>query len=155
MVGTMAAGLLLVLVPLLSLTADLLEGLREGSLADALVEAHHVDKLLVDVVRDTLVPRLDSLQGDSSSVIFLLCSPQELATNGILSAVILCCHGRGVLRLVALDEAHLYAQHGTTFCGCICLLLDQFFRVVFSCASNLQHPLVLTMSVTMILRLCD
>ena len=45
MVGTMAAGLSLVLVPLLLLTADLLEGLREGSSADTLVEVHHVDDL--------------------------------------------------------------------------------------------------------------
>ena len=74
MVGTMVAGLSLVLMPLLLLTADLLEGLREGSSADALVEARHVDELPMDVVRKTLVPRLDSLQADSDSVIFLLCS---------------------------------------------------------------------------------
>ena len=74
MLGTMVAGLSLVLVPLLSLTADLLERLREGSSADASVEPHHIDELPADVVRETLVPRLDSLQADSSSVIFLLYS---------------------------------------------------------------------------------
>ena len=153
MIATMVAGVALVIVPLLSLTADLLEGLREGSSTDASVEAHHVDELPADVVRDTLVPRLDSLDGDSSSLIFLLCSPQELSENGILRAAMLRCHGRGVLRLVALDEAHLYAQHGTTFRGCIRLLLDQFFRVVFSRTSGRQHPLLLAMSATMTLRL--
>ena len=107
MVGTMAAALSLVLVPLLSLTANLLEGLREGSSANALVEAHHVDELPADVVRKTLVPRLDSLQADFSSIIFLLCLPQDLTMNGILRAVILRCLGRGVLCLVTLDEAHL------------------------------------------------
>ena len=47
------------------------------------------DELLADVVQETLLPLLDSLQVDSSSVIFLLCSPQELAINGILRAAIL------------------------------------------------------------------
>ena len=156
MVGTIAADLSLVLVPLLSLTADLLEGLREGSLADALVESQHIDKLLPDVVRETLVPRLDSLQGDSSSNIFLLCSPQELATNGSLCATLLVrSHGRGVLCLVALDGAHLYAHNSTTFCGCICFLLDQLFRVVLFRTSGCQHPLVLAMSATMTLLLYD
>ena len=136
MIATMVAGVALVIVPLLSLTADLLGGLREGSSTDALVEAHHVDELPADVVRDTLVPHLDSLDANSSSLIFLLCLPQELSENGILRAAMLRCHGRGVLRLVALDEAHLYAQHGTTFRGCIHLLLDQIFRVVFSRTSE-------------------
>ena len=75
--------------------------------------------------------------------------------NGILRAAILRCHERVVLRLVALDEAQLYAQHGTTFRGCIRLLLDQFFRIVFSRTSVRQHPLALAMSATMALRLCD
>ena len=72
---TMVAGVSQVLVSLLSLTADLLEGLREGSLVDALVESRHVDELPADFVRETLVPCLDSLQGDSISVIFPLCPP--------------------------------------------------------------------------------
>ena len=75
--------------------------------------------------------------------------------NGSLRAAILRCHERVVLRLVALDEAQLYAQHSTTFRGCIRLLLDQFFRVVFSRTSGRQHLLALAMSATMTFRLCD
>ena len=98
-------------------------------------------------------PRLVSLDDNSSSLIFLLCLPQELSENGILRAAILWCHGQGILCLVALDEAHFYAQNGTTFRGCICLLLDQFFQVVFSRTSGRQHPLLIVMSATMTLRL--
>lgn len=97
MVATMAGGVALVVVPLLSLTANLIKGLKEGSSKDASVETHDIDELTKHFIWDTLVPRLDGISGDSSSLIFLLCSPQELVTNGLFRAAVLCCHTRGVL----------------------------------------------------------
>ena len=79
LIATMVGGIALVLVLLLSLTADILEGLRRSSDLHGSVEAHHVDDLSVSAVRETLVPRINEIGRDSGSVMFLLCSPQELA----------------------------------------------------------------------------
>ena len=57
------------------------------------------------------------------------------------------CHTQKTLHLIAIDEAHLYAQHGSTFCNDLSLLGCIFFDVVFKIGS--WHPLFLTMTATM------
>jgi hypothetical protein len=41
------------------------------------------------------VPRLDSINGDTNSLVFLLCLPHELVRNGLFRTAILCCHAHG------------------------------------------------------------
>ena len=75
----MVGGIAVVLVPLLSLAADILEGLRQLSGLHGSVEAHRVDHLSAAAVWGTFAPRINEIGRDSASIMFLLCSPQELA----------------------------------------------------------------------------
>ena len=139
--ATMVGGIALVLVPLLALTADILDGLRPSSGHHGSIEAHHVDDLSPVAMRDALIPRMNEVGRDSASVMFLLCSPQELAKNGLFRAALLRASRRGALRLVVIDEAHLHATHGRSFRACIRVLHTKFFSVVFATDGAIAHPL--------------
>ena len=57
--ATMVGGIAVALVPLLSLPADILEGLRRSSDLHGSVEAHYIDDLSAAAVRGTLVLRIN------------------------------------------------------------------------------------------------
>ena len=78
---------------------------------------------------------------------FLLSSPQQIVENPVLLAVLLRCHAKQTLCLVAIDEVHLYAMHGRSFRVAMCILQRLFFEVVFK--SGVWHPLFLGMTATM------
>ena len=56
-------------------------------------------------------------------------------------------HENRTLRLVTIDEAHLYAQHGRSFRESLRVLTNVFFAVVFRVGH--WHPLFLAMTATM------
>ena len=60
-------------------------------------------------------------------------------------------HSWTVMQLVAIDEAHLYAQHGRSFREAMKILTTLFFAVVFKV--GIWHPLFLAMTATMTLSL--
>ena len=57
--ATMVGGIAVILVPLLPLTLDILEGLRRSSDLHGSVEAHYIDDLSAAAVRGTLVLRIN------------------------------------------------------------------------------------------------
>ena len=46
----------------------------------------------------------------------------------VVRGALLRCADRGTLRVVAIDEAHLYTMHGRTFRDSVRCLGDVFFR---------------------------
>jgi len=84
----------------------------------------------------------------SSSTVFLFCSPQYLVENNTFWNTLIQCNHKRTLRLVALDEVHLYTMHSQTFREAIRALQHIFFAVIFS--TNLEHhPRLLAMTATM------
>ena len=112
MIATMVQGIVLVIVPLLALTADAMAKIKEAIQHYGSVEAHHLDEILPTTLWDIIIPRMDEIQYNTSSTMFLFSSPQYLVKNGVLLDVILRCRARKTFRLVAINEAHLYAMHG-------------------------------------------
>ena len=94
-------------------------------------EAHHLDDLPPAVVKEKVVRRMDEFDTQSSSVMFLLCSPQYITNNKFFLEALLRAHERKVLRLVAINEAHLYAAHGRSFWQEIRVLKHVFFSKVY------------------------
>ena len=45
--------------------------------------------------------------------------------------VFVTCAQERTLRLIAMDEAHVHVQHGTSFCDDICVLRVEFFRRMY------------------------
>ena len=148
MIGSLVAGITVVIVPLLTLCADQIRKILEASPKYASCEAHHIDDCSATDIKETIVPRLDAVGNDSSSSVFLFISPQKLVSCGPIRAAILRAHHRKTLRLVVIDEAHLYAMHGRSFRGELRLLHKSFFEVVFRSGGE-YHPLFLLMTATM------
>ena len=79
---------------------------------------------------DSVIPMLDGIPRDTSSTVILLTSPQKLAKEKCVCDALLLCTVAGTLRLVAIDEVHLYTMHGRTFRDSIRYLRDNFFHLL-------------------------
>ena len=69
------AGISLVIVPLLSLTANQMSRIKSAVQRYGAVDAHHVDELSVSDINNKLVPKIESFDYNSTTTLFLLCSP--------------------------------------------------------------------------------
>ena len=103
------------------------------------VEEHHLDKASNGVISNTFISRMREISYESSLILFLFTPPQKLTNNPPILNTLLECHACQTLRLVAIDEAHLYAQHNRTFRDEFRILARKFFPVVFKIGS--WHPL--------------
>ena len=146
------AGVTIVIVPLLSLTANQMARISRASSKHMSITAIHLDETSWDDVEGKVIPKLESLPPDTSESLFLLCSPQYIATNKIFRDALLACNKRGLLRLVAIDEAHLFAMHGRSFRESIRVLAEVFFHPLFATDAS-TRPLFLAMTATMTARL--
>ena len=68
---------------------------------------------------------------DSLSTMFLFTSPQYLANNSIILDAILQCHALQTLRLIAINEAHIFAMHGRTFREAMRILQKIMFERIY------------------------
>ena len=143
----MVAGNVLVIIPLLVLTANQLEKIKQAMQQYGCVDVTHLDETKEDVIISTVIPRMLSLQSNTTTTNFLLCSPQYIANHSSFREALLKCHTRRTLRLVAIDEIHLYTMHGKSFRDSIRHLNACFFSIVFQ--QGKWHPLFLAMTATM------
>ena len=146
------AGVTIVIVPLLSLTANQMARVSRASSKRMTVTAIHLDETSWEDVCNEVIPKMEALPEDTSSSLFLLCSPQYIAEKQIFRDALLSCNDRGLLRLVAIDEAHLFAMHGRSFREAIRVLADVFFFALFATERRFR-PLFLAMTATMTERL--
>ena len=115
MIGSLVAGVVVVVVPLLTLCADQIRKIEEASQKYASCEAQHIDECSDGDIRNLIIPRMNAIGNASSSVMFIFVSPQKLVSCGPMRAAILRCHQQKTLQLVVIDEAHLYAMHRRAF----------------------------------------
>ena len=95
------------------------------------VETHHIDEIPTDLLQELIIPRMHEIGYDSTSTMFLFISPQKLATTPSLLTALFVCHQLQTLRLVVIDKAHLYAQHGRSFRESLRILTTILFDVIF------------------------
>ena len=116
--GIIVGGIVFVLVPLLSLTANNISKIRRAVQDYGLVEVHHLDETQNDELVQDVIPKMETLGLDSSTTVFLFSSPK------VLREALLRAHQRKILRLVAIDEAHLHTMRGRTFRDSIRIIMD-------------------------------
>jgi superfamily II DNA helicase RecQ len=153
--GAILKGIIIVFIPILSLSADLLEKFRTASQRFGSVHAHHVDEI-IDASpdkRSELLIRINSMQRETTSTLFLFLSPQLMIHHtDFRDALIRQCRA-GVVRLVTIDEAHLYVQHGISFRSKIRMMKNIFFNKVFhptmkikpafiAATATMNHPFI-------------
>ena len=91
---------------------------------------------------------MDEIGYASSSTMALLCSPQVLVQNSSFREALIRARDRQTLRMIAIDEAHLYAMHGKTFREDIRILRDIFFAPLYNEGAE-YTPLFYAMTATM------
>eukprot|EP00984_Skeletonema_dohrnii_P032361 scaffold26378_cov206-Skeletonema_dohrnii-CCMP3373.AAC.2 len=126
--------------------------MKEASQKYGTVETHNLDEFPTDdgghkLAR--LVKRIDELKETTTSTIFLFTSPQFLCkqTSEALLTALISSRRRNVLRVVGIDEAHLFVQH-SSFRVEIHMLTELFFKKIFD-EDDKSHPIFLAMTATM------
>ena len=118
--GFLCGGISITIVPLLSLAADQTSKLTQLSLSQTL---HHCLQVFnLDVIRSkklntVLRNHLEQMTNTDASKkrVFLFSSPQKITSNPQWQETLSRCCDNGSLRLLAIDECHLYASHGMEF----------------------------------------
>jgi len=84
--------------------------------------------------------RIRRLRNDTSSTIFIICSPQFFVKNPAFTKTIVEAEERRILRLVVIGKVHLYVHHGSSFQVDIRQLRDDLFVKVFDLTNPHLHP---------------
>ena len=145
--GVIVAGVVVVIVPPLTLTTGQLTKLRGANQHHSQVFAHHVDECSKSFVRNTLILTIRGLSDDTPATVFLLCSPQYLDEETAFRDAILHCAENGPLGMVVIDEAHMYAMHGRSFRTSIRRLSSSFFETLYG--HDGYQPLLFLANATM------
>ena len=149
--GILCGGITLTIVPLLSLAADQTSKLLQLSIDQT--SFHRFKVFNLDVIRSTslneeLRNHLEQLKNDADckTIVSLFSSPQKITKDPHWQQTIAACCMNGTLRLLAVDECHLYAAHGIEFREEFGELRKFLFRLV---EKRIQYPIpVLFMTAT-------
>ena len=150
LIGTMERGVMLIFIPLLTLSADILDKFISTDQRYGKVGVVHLDEMVDNAPEEyeSFLQTCILLPKDTANTIFAFLSPHHLVNHPRSLAAILRAAENGSLRSVVMDEVHLHVQHGTSFRHECRLLRTQFFRLVFhptgrtsQCAisSNISH----------------
>ncbi len=81
MTAVSVAGITLVIIPLLSLTANQLERIKNAVQKWGTVYAIHLDDTGQHGVKEKVIPAMDTFPHNSSTTMMILCSPQYISEN--------------------------------------------------------------------------
>jgi superfamily II DNA helicase RecQ len=81
-------------------------------------------------------------------MMFIFLSPQFLMNHQNAPHIFVTCMQEGTLCLIAMDEAHIHVQHGTSFRDDIRALQVDFFRRVFGSQPANQRLQLIVLSTT-------
>jgi superfamily II DNA helicase RecQ len=147
--GTLLHGVHLIFHPILALTADQLTHFQSGSDDYGSIVAINLDEMFTTAAwKKKIIEYMTTLTKDTTTTVFIFASPQLIADNTTLrSALLNNCARKGTLRSITIDEAHLWAKHGSSFREEIRFLQHEFFAPLY--AGNDGGPLFLAMTATM------
>ena len=131
-------GVIVIIVPLLSLSADQMKKMIGASQEYGSVETHHMDENSNRRLEEELIPRIKGLKEGTNSTIFLFVSPQYLVGNPSFVDALIYAHKNKVLQGIGIDEAHLYVAH-SWFRMEIRALYDVLWLPIFS-PNNSSNP---------------
>ena len=113
-VSSLERGIVLIFIPLLTLSADVMNKFTCANQNFSAITVQHLDKLFDanKQVYDDLLERCHGLRRSTTTTVFIFLSPQFLINH---PEVFIECSHRTTLRVIALDEAHIHVQHSTSF----------------------------------------
>lgn len=148
--GIMCGGVVLTIVPLLSLSADQTAKVNKA-ISD--LSLSHADCYNLDVERnpgfnEDLRRRLESLDPETDESIFLFSSPQNITQSAAWQKTIRIMLQKRTLSFIAVDECHLFASQGMEFRGEFYGLQEALFSSVTNHASSSVPILFMTATAT-------
>lgn len=152
---TMLKGIHLYFCPLLALMADVVVKFKQGCDDYGAIEVYNLDEIASksSKIRTDIIARLRRLQPTSTTTIILVASPQFLATHtGFVDVLVKECIPNKTLRSCVIDEAHIWAEHGTSFRVDMRTLHETFFKPIFHGKSNSNSIFFLAATATMSLK---
>ncbi len=115
--GVIERGIALISIPLLTLSTDVMHKFEDAITTWGNMGIYHLDELY-DCNRlafKRLLQRCSLIDRSMTSTLFLFLSPQFLINHCDALDVFVTCAQKRTLRLIAVDEAHIHVQHGTSF----------------------------------------
>jgi superfamily II DNA helicase RecQ len=116
--GVIERGIVLIFIPLLTLSADVMNKFTCANQNFGAVAVQHLDELFDANKRVyyDLLERFCGLRRSTTTTVLIFLSPQQFLKNHpeARNVFIECSHCT-TLRVIALDEAHIHVQHGTLF----------------------------------------
>jgi superfamily II DNA helicase RecQ len=130
--GVITRGIVLIVVPLLSLAADIIQKFDNDDDSHGIIDAIHFNE---DIGSDNdrraqLIADMCAIKRSTRRTLFLFISPQRLHKYIDLRRALLQLHNKQIFRYVMLDEFHLFAQHGVDFRREIRAICTEFIKVL-------------------------
>ena len=150
-VGIVDCGVTLVIEETLALAADQQSKVKSASNANGPVLAYLLDSIKKTNLIKKLEDKLSGMKSGTNASVFLYSSPECLMKEPWKSLLIKLINN-GVLKLVCVDEIHLFVMFGITFRKSFVNLKDTFFKYLIdkskttsssSHAIHLKVPLLL------------
>ena len=127
--GVIERGIILIFIPLLTLSADVMSKFTCANQKFGTVAVQHLDELF-DANKQVYYHLLEQCHGlcrSTTTTVFIFMSPQFLINHPKAREVFIECSHCTTLRVIALDEVHIHVQHGTSFRSKIRALQVLFF----------------------------
>lgn len=126
-IGTVDAGVTIVLENTLSLSSDQLSKISEANEECGPIEAYQLDSIKSQSLRTDFSKHIRSFHSSTNATIFLFSSPEEMQRapwpNLVASLTL-----KHVLRLACIDEVHQFVMFGLTFRTSFCALKKSLFK---------------------------
>jgi superfamily II DNA helicase RecQ len=131
--GVILRGITLIIIPLLSLSADQLRKFNCGDEQFGSINVVHLDEIAQASLskRSEVLHRIAMMQKDTTSTLFLFVSPQFIMNHEDFRNSIISQAHNGIVRMIKIDEVHLHVQHGVSFRRDIRMMKDYFFNPIF------------------------
>jgi superfamily II DNA helicase RecQ len=128
--GCITRGIVLIIVPLLSLAADIVTKFETDRHEHGIIEAIHFDEDIGSdkELRKQLISDMRGIKRHTNRTLFLFISPQRLQKHDDLRSALLALHQKKVFRYIMIDEFHLFCQHGVDFRREIRQVSNDFIR---------------------------
>jgi superfamily II DNA helicase RecQ len=149
--GVIKRGIVLIFIPLLMLLADVMSKFTCAAKRYGAVIIQHLDELFNTnkPAYHKLLQRCCGLHQSTSTTIFLFLALQFIINHPDACDVFIECSNLTTLCAIALDEAHIHVQHGTSFRGKIWALQVNFFLNIFGSQQPKLRPQLIALTVTM------
>ena len=151
MFGVIERGIILIFIPLLTLSADVMSKFTCANEQFGAVAVQHLDELF-DANKQVYYDLLERCRGlcrSTTTTVFIFVSPQFLINHPKAREVFIKCSHRTTLRVIALDEVHIHVQHGTSFRSEIRALQVLFFSKIFCEQLPTVQPRLIVLTATM------